>query len=38
VKAIRDELKEQSKRAQEDKDKWFDILLDIKKQVKDNKK
>jgi len=38
VKAIRDELKEQNKKAQEDKDKWFNILLDIKKQVKDTKK
>ena len=38
IKTIKDELKDQNEKAQKDKDKWFEILLDIKKQTKDNKK
>lgn len=37
VKIIKEELKEQNKKAQEEKDKWFEILLDIKKATKNDK-
>jgi len=37
VKDIKKELKEQNEKAQKEKDKWFEILLDIKQATKNNK-
>jgi hypothetical protein len=38
VREIRDGLKEQNEKAEKNRDKVFEILLDIKKQTKENNK